>query len=150
MAFVAAVSLFTATDANAQLIEPFTYRAPLDPHRILQLPDFMMQSHERTDFVIQRSVFAPGPGGWHIHPGPSLIYVIQGQIKLQKFSEQEGCFETPVFGPGQSYFEIGDEVHAAVVVSAESAVLMVPTSLRNRSRPSGSNLQYPRTSGTTD
>jgi hypothetical protein len=51
--------------------------------------------------------------------------VIQGQIKLQKFTKKDGCIETQVFGPGWAYFEIGNEVHRAVVVSEDNAVLLV-------------------------
>jgi quercetin dioxygenase-like cupin family protein len=104
---------------------PFSFRAPLDPYRIHQLPDFMIHSRERTDIVIQRSVFAPGAGPWHTHPGPSFVYVIEGQIKLERFSARHGCTETPTFGPGNAYFEVADEVHRAVVVSTTSAVLLV-------------------------
>jgi quercetin dioxygenase-like cupin family protein len=104
---------------------PFTLRAPLAPFAIHQLPDFLMHSRQASDLIIQRSIFPPGPGGWHIHRGSSFVYVISGQIKLQKFTSKDGCVETPVYGPGQAYFEVGDEVHRAVVTSQESAVIMV-------------------------
>lgn len=112
-------------DVTTLSLQPFTFRAPLDPYRIHQLPDFMIHSNARTDIVVQRSIFAPGAGPWHTHPGPSFVYVIEGQIKLERFTKKDGCAETPVFGPGQAYFEVGNEVHRAVVVSAESAVLLV-------------------------
>ncbi len=112
-------------DISATLLDPFTYRAPIDPYKILQLPDLMMQSRTRSDIVMQRSVFVPGAGAWHTHPGPSFVYVIQGQIKLREFSAKDGCTETPVHGPGEVYFEVADHVHRAVVVSSEDAVLLV-------------------------
>jgi hypothetical protein len=112
-------------DAAPVGLESFTFRAPLDPYQIQQLPDFMMHSKARTDIVIQRSVFTPGPGMWHTHPGPSFVYVISGEIKLDRFTKQDGCTESPVFGPGQAYFEVGEQVHRAVVLSTESAVVMV-------------------------
>ena len=84
-----------------------------------------MHSNDRTDVVIQRSVFTPGAGMWHTHPGPSFIYVIQGQLKLERYTRQDGCTETPVYGPGNAYFEVPDQVHRAVVVSEQSAVVMV-------------------------
>jgi quercetin dioxygenase-like cupin family protein len=112
-------------DVIATQPEPFTVRASIDPYKIQQLPDFMMQSRTRTDIVMQRSVFVTGPGPWHIHPGPSFVYVIQGRIKLGQFSDKEGCTETPVRGPGEVYFEEGNRVHRAVVVSSESAVVLV-------------------------
>lgn len=115
------------TTAGAALpgTEPFTFRAPLDPYRIQQLPDFMVHSKARADIVFQRSIFAPGAGPWHTHPGPSFVYVVEGQIKLERFTKKDGCVETPVFGPGSTYFEVADEVHRAVVVSAGSAVVLV-------------------------
>jgi quercetin dioxygenase-like cupin family protein len=113
------------TDVVTLNLDPFTFRAPLDPYKIHQLPDFMIHSKATTDIVMQRSVFAPGAGPWHTHPGPSFVFVIQGEIKLEKFTKKDGCTETPVFGPGKAYFEVADEVHRAVVVSAESVVLLV-------------------------
>ena len=112
-------------DVGTLTLEPFTFRAPLDPYKIHQLPDFMIHSNATTDIVMQRSVFAPGPGPWHTHPGPSFIYVIEGEIKVEHFTEKDGCMETPVFGPGNAYFEVADLVMRAVVVSEIPAVLMV-------------------------
>ena len=106
-------------------LEPFTFRAPLDPYRIHQLPDFLMHSTTRSDIVMQRSVFAPGPGAWHIHPGISFVYVIEGEIKLERYTGKNGCVETPVYTAGSAYSEGANEVHRAVVVSVESAVLLV-------------------------
>ena len=114
-----------STDLPGVTLDPFTFRAPLEPYRIHQLPAFLMHSNARTDIVIQRSVFAPGAGMWHTHPGPSFVYVIEGQIKLDRFDAQDGCTETPVHGPAAAYSEIANEVHRAVVVSAEPAVVMV-------------------------
>jgi quercetin dioxygenase-like cupin family protein len=112
-------------DVSTIDLTPFTFRAPLDPYHIQQSPDLLMHSNARTDVVIQRSVFAPGAGMWHTHPGPSFIYVIQGQLKLERHTQQDGCTETPVYGPGNAYFEVPDQVHRAVVVSEQSAVVMV-------------------------
>lgn len=109
----------------APALEPFTFRAPLDPYFIKQLPDFAVMSKERSDIVIQRSVFAPGAGPWHTHPGPSFIYVIQGQIRLERVMRKGECVSTPVYLPGGAYYEIADQVHRAVVVSAEPAVVLV-------------------------
>jgi quercetin dioxygenase-like cupin family protein len=113
------------TLAQDQGPAPFTHRAPLDPYRINQPPDFMIHSRAVTDIVMQRSEFPPGEGAWHTHPGPSFVFVEEGQIKLERFSKKDGCTETEVFRPGQIYFEVGNEVHRAVVVSEEPAVLHV-------------------------
>lgn len=121
---VAPASMDHMTPVAGVALEPFTFRAPLDPYKIHQLPDFQMHSKARTDIVIQRIVFAPGAGMWHTHPGPSFVYVIEGEIKLER-STEDGCTETPVFLPGNAYSEVADEVHRAVVVSAEPAVVLV-------------------------
>jgi quercetin dioxygenase-like cupin family protein len=110
----------TATSAT-----PFTFRASVEPYSIHQLPDFLMRSKAPKDIVFQQSIFAPGAGSWHMHPGPSFVYVVEGQIKLQRHNSQNGCSETQVYGPGNLYFEVANEVHRAVVVSATSAVLLV-------------------------
>ena len=120
---VAPASMDHMTAVAGVVLEPFTFRAPLDPYQIHQLPDFLMHSKARTDIVIQRLVFAPGAGMWHTHPGPSFVYVIEGQIKLDRFTK-DGCTETPVSGPGNAYSEHANEVHRAVVVSAEPAVVL--------------------------
>ena len=106
-------------------LTPFTFRASLDAYKIHQLPDFLMHSTARKDIVIQRSTFNPGAGPWHTHPGPSFIYVVEGEIKLQRVNDKQGCFDTPVYRAGEAYSEIAEEVHRAVVMSATPAVVLV-------------------------
>jgi quercetin dioxygenase-like cupin family protein len=112
-------------DVTPLVLDPFTFRATLDPYKIHQLPDFMMHSKATTDIVIQRSVFAPGAGPWHTHPGPSFVIVLEGEIKIERFSPKDGCTETQVFQLNDGYFEVANEVHRAVVVSTQSAVILV-------------------------
>jgi quercetin dioxygenase-like cupin family protein len=113
-----------ASATTAVTAAPFTVRATLEPFRIQQ-SNFVIEAKTRSDIVIQQSVFAPGPGMWHTHPGPSFIYVVDGNIKLEKVGHDRGCFETPVYGPGEAYFEIGNQVHRAVVTSLTDAVVIV-------------------------
>jgi quercetin dioxygenase-like cupin family protein len=104
---------------------PFTVRAPLAPYKIQQTPDFQIRSKAVSDIVMQQSVFNPGAGPWHTHPGPSFVYVVEGEIKLDRHTSREGCTETPVYTQGQAYYENADEVHRAVVMSATPAVVLV-------------------------
>ena len=108
-------------------LDPFTFRAPIDPYKIEVLPDFMIHSKARTDVVFQRIVLsAASPlGMWHTHPGPSFVYVIEGDVKLDRFSKRDGCTSTPTYGPGNTYFEAPNEVHRAVVMSGGDAVILV-------------------------
>ena len=112
------------SDLSTLSLTPFTFRAPLDPVRIQQ-PGFKMLSEGTKDIVIQQSLFAPGAGVWHTHPGPSFIYVIQGELKLERFTRKDGCTETPLYGPGNAYSEEADQVHRAVVTSVDTAVVLV-------------------------
>jgi quercetin dioxygenase-like cupin family protein len=106
-----------AADPVQQAPDAFTVRASLEP--------FKIDSRTSSDLVIQRNIFAPGAGPWHTHPGPTFVIVAAGQIKLQRFSPKDGCSETPVFQAGDAYVEVANEVHRAVVVSSEEAVLHV-------------------------
>lgn len=111
--------------ALQQATEPFTIRAPMDPYRIHQLPDFMIHSSVRSDLVIQRLVLPPGSVPWHTHPGPSLVIVEQGEITLSQYAPKTGCIESPALGPGQTFHRAGNEVHRLTVVGAGDAVLYV-------------------------
>lgn len=105
-------------DVTALVLDPFMFRATLDPYKIHQLPDFMIHSRARSDIIIQRSMFT-GTGAWHTHPGLSYAYVLEGQARLQKFTRKDGCFLTAVYGPGDVYLKPPNEVHRAIVVSQE-------------------------------
>lgn len=117
----------SAYDASALLLatDPFTIRAQLDAFRIHQLPDFMIRSNVQADFVVQRLVLPPGSVPWHTHPGPSFAIVEQGQIRTSAHTSRAGCVESPVLGPGQTFYRAGDEVHRLTVVGIENAVLYV-------------------------
>jgi quercetin dioxygenase-like cupin family protein len=101
--------------------EPFTVRAPIDPYFINQMPDFMIRSKVRTDLVIQRLVTPAGTVvNWHTHPGPSFAIVEQGQVMLTRFTK-DGC-TTAVYGPGDTFYEVADQVHMVTYLGTESAV----------------------------
>jgi hypothetical protein len=113
----------TTDPANLETT-PFTFRAPLDPFKIHQLPDFKIHSKATRDIVIQRLVFAD-TGIWHTHPGPSFVYVVEGQLELDRFlGAKGGCTETE-FQAGQAYVEIAEQVHRVVVPPDEVAVVLV-------------------------
>lgn len=108
-------------DLAVALPEPFTARALLDPYFINQAPDVMLRSRVPSDFAVQRLVTAPGEGAWHTHPGPSFAIVEQGQVVITRYSRKGGCVDT-VYGPGDTYYEVADEVHRATVVGPDHAV----------------------------
>ena len=107
--------------ASQILPEPFTARAPLDPFFINQPSEMMIRANDRRDIAIQRLVTPPGPGSWHIHPGPSFGIVHQGEVMITRYSKKDGCVST-VYGPNQAYFEVAGEVHRATVLGTTTAV----------------------------
>jgi hypothetical protein len=102
------------------LPEAFTARAALPPFFINQPSQVMMRTDAVADFGIQRLVTAPGIGGWHTHPGPSFGIVERGQVMITRVTKA-GCVST-VYGPGQAYYEVANEVHRATVLAADTAV----------------------------
>ena len=112
--------------ATDPMLVPFNIRFPLDPFFINQAPDLMMRSSIRADFAIQRLVTSPnegsiGDGGWHTHPGPLFSIVERGRVKLTRYDKKEGCVSA-IYGPGDTYVEVADQVHRAVVLEPDVAV----------------------------
>jgi hypothetical protein len=118
------MNMTPTADVSALETTPFTFRAPLDPFKIQQLPDFQVHSKATRDIVIQRLIFT-GVGIWHFHPGPSFVYVVEGGLTLERFvGAKEGCTETE-FQAGQAYVEIAEQVHRVVVPEGQQVVVLV-------------------------
>ena len=68
--------------------------------------DFMAQAKPAVDMVVRTNDYAPGAStGWHTHPGPVFISVIQGEIT---FYEVDDPTCTPrVVTAGQGYVDTG-------------------------------------------
>jgi hypothetical protein len=64
------------------------------------------------DIAVQQSVFAPGAqSGWHSHPGPVFIMVVQGTMTFYE-GDDKHC--TPVVRTaGQGYLDEGKHAHIA-------------------------------------
>jgi mannose-6-phosphate isomerase-like protein (cupin superfamily) len=89
-------------------------RGTLDPFRIDQPPDFLIDSESEKDVAIRKVTIPPGGhSGWHSHPGLSFVIITEGQVKVTFFTEEDGCIEH-VFGPDepeQAFFEAPNQVH---------------------------------------
>jgi hypothetical protein len=89
-------------------------RATLDPFRINQPPDFLIQSKSEKDVAMEKVTIPPGGhSGWHTHPGPGFVIVTEGQVQITFFTKEEGCIKR-VFGPDepeQAFFEAPHQVH---------------------------------------
>lgn len=64
------------------------------------------------DVAVQTIVFQPGSqSGWHMHPGPVFILVVQGTMTFYE-SDDPDC--TPIVRTaGQGYLDSGDHAHIA-------------------------------------
>ena len=116
-----------ATPSSGVSVENFG-QATLDPFRINQPPDFMIDSESETEVAIQKVTITPGGHtGWHTHPGPILAIVTEGQINHTRFTKKDGCIER-VFGPGESeqaFVEVPNQVHMARNKGDVDAVLYI-------------------------
>lgn len=105
----------------AEELPAFLERAPLGPFFINQPSQMMIRTDAPTDFVIQRVVGQPGPGGWHTHTGPSFGIVKTGAVTITRWSRKTGCVST-TYQAGQAYYEVANEVHRATVEGSVPAV----------------------------
>jgi hypothetical protein len=91
----------TPTLIGRATFEPF--RVKTDPHALLDV-DIKAKSH--LDVVVRTHDYAPGSTtGWHTHPGPVLISVLEGQVTFYEWDDPT-C--TPhVVTAGQGYVDTG-------------------------------------------
>jgi quercetin dioxygenase-like cupin family protein len=70
-----------------------------------------MKTHGTSDFYVIHNTLAPGgTTGWHSHPGPSLIFVVFGEV-TNYMGDDSNC--TPhVYTAGQGFVDAGgSDVH---------------------------------------
>lgn len=81
--------------------EPFKVKT--DSHSLV---DFRATAKSHVDIVVRTHDYAPGGStGWHTHPGPVFITVLQGQVT---FYEADDPTCTPhVVSAGQGYVDTG-------------------------------------------
>ncbi len=91
----------TPTLIGRATYEPF--RVKTDPHSLVDV-DVKAKSH--LDMVVRTHDYAAGSTtGWHTHPGPVFINVVQGQVT---FYEADDPTCTPhVVSAGQGYVDTG-------------------------------------------
>lgn len=78
------------------------FRVKTDPHSLVDV-DIKGKSH--LDMVVRMHDYAPGSTtGWHTHPGPVFISVLQGEVTYE--ADDPTC--TPhVVSAGQGYVDTG-------------------------------------------
>ena len=112
-----AASGFTLGLARATPPQGFTATPIVGPvelgemHSVLQTPDYgaMLKSRGLSDVYVTHSRIAPGGhGGWHSHPGPSIISVRAG---VATFYDECNDFERQTFPAGTGFVEDAECVH---------------------------------------
>jgi len=71
-----------------------------------------VEAKPALDIAVQRIVFQPGgQSGWHSHPGPVFISVVEGTMTFYE-SDDPDCIAV-VRHAGQGFLDVGDHAHIA-------------------------------------
>ena len=67
-------------------------RGTYDSFKVRSYPqgpgDFKAEAKEPTDIVVRRHVYAAGSStGWHTHPGPVFITVVEGELTFYEYDD---------------------------------------------------------------
>lgn len=83
-----------------------------------------VEARPALDIAVQRIVFQPGgQSGWHSHPGPVFISVVEGTMTFYDSDDPE-CAPI-VRHAGQGFVDVGDHAHIARNETSEPAVNVV-------------------------
>jgi quercetin dioxygenase-like cupin family protein len=98
------------------------------------------------DIAVQKIVFNPGANsGWHSHPGPVFISVIEGTMTFYE-SDDPTC--TPIVRhAGEGFVDVGDHAHIARNETSEPATnvvtyLVPPAALLRIDEPDPGNCPF--------
>jgi quercetin dioxygenase-like cupin family protein len=113
-------SMATApTDFSAN----WTYRATIPPHHS-NTNDFKIRQKNQEDIVMRELTILPGgSSGWHSHPGPTYVIVIQGTDSLYEAKDPECSARN--YLPGEGFVELPGDVHISRNEGATNTVLLV-------------------------
>ena len=86
--------------------------------------DVKVKATPNLDIAVQRIVFQPGgQSGWHSHPGPVFISVVEGTMTFYE-SDDPTCAPV-VRHAGEGYVDVGDHAHIARNETLEPATNVV-------------------------
>jgi quercetin dioxygenase-like cupin family protein len=101
----------------------FTYRATLPPFHS-DSNDYKMFQKNPQDVVMRQLTILPGgSSGWHSHPGPTYVLVVQGTDSLYEAADPT-CTATN-YGPGEGFVEPPGDVHVSRNEGSTNVVLLV-------------------------
>jgi quercetin dioxygenase-like cupin family protein len=107
-----AVGIARATPPQGLTTTPIVGPVLLDEvHTVLQTPDYgaMIKTRGLSDVYVTHLRIAPrGHGGWHSHPGPSIITVRAGTAS---FYDECNDFQLQTYDAGTGFVEDAECVH---------------------------------------
>jgi quercetin dioxygenase-like cupin family protein len=91
----------------------FLGQATFDIKKVKRITDkwhFMLLAKDGFELAVRSFSYAPGSfTGWHRHPGPVFIQVVQGTVTFYE-ADDPNC--TPiVVDAGESYLDLGEHAH---------------------------------------
>ena len=88
---------------------PIARGTQADPLNVHSKAGVKIQTKSSVDFVTQQIVIEPGGStGWHSHPGPVLVTVKSGALKLV-YADDAACAGR-IYGAGEGFVDRGDEI----------------------------------------
>jgi hypothetical protein len=86
--------------------------------------DVKVKATPALDVAVQKIVFQPGAqSGWHSHPGPVFISVVEGTMTFYE-ADDPTCSPT-VRHAGEGFIDVGDHAHIARNESSDPATNVV-------------------------
>ena len=117
-------SLTRASGSTSTLLGRATFSDPSDQNfkvkRMTGRWHFEIKAKPAFDLAVQTIEFQPGAqSGWHSHPGPVFIQVVQGTMTFYE-SDDPTC--TPIVkSEGEGFLDVGDHAHLARNETGEAA-----------------------------
>jgi quercetin dioxygenase-like cupin family protein len=104
----------TPSTGVSMLIGRATFADPFKVKRVDKGLDWKVEvkAEPNLDVAVQQIDFAPGTdSGWHSHPGPVFISVVQGTMTFYESTDPD-C-EPTVRHAGEGFLDVGDHAHIA-------------------------------------
>jgi quercetin dioxygenase-like cupin family protein len=101
----------------------YMFRATLPPFHS-DSNDYKLFQKDSQDVVMRELTMVPGGNtGWHFHPGPTYVLVVQGTDSLYEATDPT-CTATN-YGPGEGFVEPPGDVHISRNEGSGNLVLLV-------------------------
>jgi quercetin dioxygenase-like cupin family protein len=101
----------------------FTYRAAIAPYHF-DSDGYKIFQKDPQDVVMRQITISPGGNnGWHFHPGPTFVVVVQGTMSLYEANDPT-CTATR-YSAGQGFVEAPGDVHISRNEGTETVVAEV-------------------------